>query len=134
MKKVMKFLENLVGFVSLISIIGIIVFGFIDNFSMFFLSTSLALMSLPWVFGVNNKQGLRIERYIENTDKSSILLNKFVSKSLIPLLFIGWLYLLNRFVELPTIAFYIELIWAFYMIVTLIIYVYEYFKSKKTIK
>ena len=132
MKKIKNIFENIIGLISILSIIGIIVFGFIDNFSMFFLSTTLAIISLPWT--LNNKDKTRVYIEISNGNKDNLkdLLEKYANKFIIPLVFVGWLYLLNRFVDLPVIAFHIELVWGLYIFGFIIISVYGLFKNRKT--
>jgi hypothetical protein len=117
--------------INFVSIIGIIVFGFIDNFSLFFLSTSIAIISYPWVIDKKNNEGTNDKIVETDLDKLNPLLDKFAEKFVLPLVFIGWLYLLNRFVGLPTIELYIQLIWALYCLGFFSILIYEAIKESK---
>ena len=91
---------------------------------MFLLSTSITIVTIPWIYDKKDRDGIHIEPIKPNT-----LLEKFASKFILPLLFIGWLYLLNRFVQLPIIEWYIQLIWGLYIFGIIILYVFEEIKK-----
>jgi hypothetical protein len=131
MKRYHRIFLKSISLLNLLSIIGIIVFGFLDQFSMFLLSTSIAILSFPWVYGNKRVHENNIEEMKSEAIKPNSLLEKYSDKFILPLLFAGWLYLLNRFVLLPVIKLYITLIWVVFYFGFFIVLIYDYIKESR---
>jgi hypothetical protein len=134
MKKNSNYFKNaiysLMSFVYILSPVGIIVFGLMGNLSMFLLSTSLIIFVWPWFKDNINKEKETSNNDVKpKKDNFDIIMDKVVSKFTLPFLFVCWLFLLNKCVNLPTIELYAQIIWAVIYLTILAIPIYQGIKE-----